>query len=224
MGVAVEPGYKEYSVDKKQPELRVRRTRKLLWKALIELTTEKGYDSVTVKDITGRAMINRVTFYRHYEDKNDLLMRGMDEIMDDLNERSEPPLTDWRISLHEPPSNALVFFEHVWEYAQFYRVMLGKRGVPELGERMQRHIDTLFQERIELVRHSESSRLSKTLVPTDLAVYSISTTVLAIAKWWVNNDLPCTAHDIAMYTTRLIVLGAYRSIGVEFELPAELRV
>lgn len=211
-------------MEKKQPELRVRRTRKLLWKALIELTTEKGYDSVTVKDITERAMINRVTFYRHYEDKNDLLMRGMDEIMDDLSERSEPPLSHWRVSLDEPPSNALVFFEHVQEYSQFYRVMLGKRGVPELGERIRRHIDTLFQERIELVRHTESSRLGKTLVPTELAVHSISTTVLSIAEWWVANELPCTAHEIAIYTTRLIVLGAYRSIGVEFELPAGLRV
>ncbi|HEX2906841.1 MAG TPA: TetR family transcriptional regulator, partial [Phototrophicaceae bacterium] len=54
-------------------DLRVRRTRKLLQQALIELTVEKGFAAVTVRDITERAMVNRSTFYRHYLDKYELL-------------------------------------------------------------------------------------------------------------------------------------------------------
>ena len=50
-------------------DLRVRRTRKLLQQALIEGTVEKGFAALTVRDITGRAMVNRSTFYRHYLDK-----------------------------------------------------------------------------------------------------------------------------------------------------------
>ncbi len=47
------------------PNLRVRRTRKLLRNALISLTMEKGFAAVTVRDITERAMVNRGTFYHH---------------------------------------------------------------------------------------------------------------------------------------------------------------
>lgn len=53
-------------------DLRVLRTRKLLQQAFIELTVEKGFATLTVRDITKRAMVNRSTFYRHYLDKYDL--------------------------------------------------------------------------------------------------------------------------------------------------------
>jgi hypothetical protein len=61
-------------------DLRVQRTRKLLQQALIELTVEKGFAAITVRDITKRAMVNRSTFYRHYLDKFDLLEQYMNEL------------------------------------------------------------------------------------------------------------------------------------------------
>ncbi|MEO0596467.1 MAG: TetR/AcrR family transcriptional regulator [Chloroflexota bacterium] len=48
---------------------RVRRTRKLLKQAFVELMHEKGFNAMTVQDIADRADINRTTFYDHYEDK-----------------------------------------------------------------------------------------------------------------------------------------------------------
>lgn len=51
---------------------RVRRTRKLLKQAFMEIMSEKGFDAMTVQDITDRADINRATFYAHYTDKYEL--------------------------------------------------------------------------------------------------------------------------------------------------------
>jgi AcrR family transcriptional regulator len=51
---------------------RVRRTRKLLQDALLELLAEKSFDAITVQDIADRSTINRATFYTHYVDKYDL--------------------------------------------------------------------------------------------------------------------------------------------------------
>lgn len=51
---------------------RVRRTRKLLQDALVELLGEKSFDAITVQDIAARSTINRATFYVHYADKYDL--------------------------------------------------------------------------------------------------------------------------------------------------------
>jgi AcrR family transcriptional regulator len=48
---------------------RVRRTRQLLEGAFLELIEEKSLQSITVRDITDRATINRTTFYAHFEDK-----------------------------------------------------------------------------------------------------------------------------------------------------------
>ena len=56
----------------KKTDLRVRRTNKMIIEAFIQLVEEKGYDQITVQDISQRAMINRATFYAHYKDKQDL--------------------------------------------------------------------------------------------------------------------------------------------------------
>ncbi|NRY62965.1 TetR/AcrR family transcriptional regulator [Clostridium beijerinckii] len=52
---------------------RVKRTRDLIINAFISLITKKGFDSITVKDITTVATINRATFYAHFTDKYALL-------------------------------------------------------------------------------------------------------------------------------------------------------
>lgn len=59
--------------DKKREDPRVKRTRKLLSQAFLELMQEKGFQAITVQDIADRAGVNRATFYAHYEDKFDLL-------------------------------------------------------------------------------------------------------------------------------------------------------
>lgn len=58
---------------------RVKRTRKLLLDALVELMAEKSFQSITVQDVAERATVNRATFYAHFEDKFallDALMHG----------------------------------------------------------------------------------------------------------------------------------------------------
>jgi len=51
---------------------RVIRTRKLLLEAFINLMQSQEFQSITVQDITDKAVINRATFYAHFADKYDL--------------------------------------------------------------------------------------------------------------------------------------------------------
>ena len=52
---------------------RVKRTRNLLEHAFLDVTAEKGFQAVSVQDITERAGVNRATFYAHFPDKYALL-------------------------------------------------------------------------------------------------------------------------------------------------------
>src|SRR5260370_35608344 len=63
---------------------RVRRTQQLLARALIALTLEKGYEAVTIRDITERADIGYATFFRHYRDKDQLLEDVLDVVLSEL--------------------------------------------------------------------------------------------------------------------------------------------
>jgi AcrR family transcriptional regulator len=60
---------------------RVRRTRSLLHRALIELMLEHRYERITVRDILARADVGRSTFYAHFRDKDDLLLVSSTEYL-----------------------------------------------------------------------------------------------------------------------------------------------
>ena len=53
-------------------DLRVIKTRNNIKSSFIQLLREKDFNEITVQDILDKALINRKTFYNHYQDKYDL--------------------------------------------------------------------------------------------------------------------------------------------------------
>ena len=62
-------------------DLRIQRTRKFIMDAFMDLSSEKDFKDITVKDIATEAMINRATFYYHFEDIYDLLEKVLSEVL-----------------------------------------------------------------------------------------------------------------------------------------------
>ena len=52
---------------------RIKRTRGLILGAFESLIAEKGFESISVQDVTDQAQVNRATFYAHFADKYALL-------------------------------------------------------------------------------------------------------------------------------------------------------
>ena len=52
---------------------RVKRTRAMLVQAFMEVVSERGFQAISVQDITEKAGVNRTTFYLHFADKFSLL-------------------------------------------------------------------------------------------------------------------------------------------------------
>ena len=63
---------------------RVRKTKRQLRQALMDLMSEKPSKSISVRELAERADINRGTFYIHYKDVSDLLQRLEDEMAERL--------------------------------------------------------------------------------------------------------------------------------------------
>src|SRR5262245_47432298 len=68
------------SVKDRAPDRRVQRTRRLLHDALMSCILEKKYELISVQDILDRADIGRSTFYTHFQDKDDLLLSGFENL------------------------------------------------------------------------------------------------------------------------------------------------
>ena len=56
-----------------KPNRQVQRTKSWIFEAVMLLMDEKPYDKITVSDITEKAGIARQTFYRNYDDKDDVI-------------------------------------------------------------------------------------------------------------------------------------------------------
>lgn len=58
----------------KKKDLRVVKTYRVLYDALLELLEDNSFEEIKVSDICKKALINRSTFYSHYNDKYELLV------------------------------------------------------------------------------------------------------------------------------------------------------
>ncbi|HNP73023.1 MAG TPA: TetR/AcrR family transcriptional regulator [Kouleothrix sp.] len=189
-------------------DLRVQRTRKLLREALIDLTTEKGFAALTVQDITERAMVNRATFYRHYEDKYDLAMSTIGEVLADLKlPEDSPPLDE---QAHDQPAAALVsLFEHMAAHFKFYRTMLGKDTFPQLEWRIRGHVEELMRQRLAAAGYDQR----QTRLPFDLCMSATVSMAIGVIKWWIEQKMPYSPQQMALWLPQLNILGLQYALG-----------
>ncbi len=189
-------------------DLRVRRTRKLIQNALIELTIEKGFSAVTVRDIAQRAMVNRATFYRHYQDKYDLLDKYMDDLYAMLDTPEEPAT---QVGVPEkPPAGLVRMLEHVQAHADFYRVMLGKRGDPGFVQRIREYIEKRMRASLStMVPQDQLNQPS-----FDLCLKYISSAGVGAIEWWLENDLPYSPWQMATLAVQLSMADVRFFLGL----------
>src|SRR5947209_10932853 len=103
---------------------RVRRTQQLLAKALIALTLEKGYEAVTIRDITELADIGYATFFRHYRDKDELLKDVLNVVLAELVDLLYPATVGT-----DPTAIGTLLFRYVQEHSEVVRVLVGSHSL-----------------------------------------------------------------------------------------------
>lgn len=105
---------------------RVRKTKKQLRLALMELLAEKSAKSISVRELAERADINRGTFYIHYRDVGDLLQRLEDEMADRLTALCKEHKPEDSTGEQFPFLRDLYRF--ILDNADLCRVLLGPNG------------------------------------------------------------------------------------------------
>lgn len=171
---------------------RVRRTQHALARALIALTLERGYDAVTIRDITDRADVGYATFFRHYRDKEALLLDVSEVVLAELMELLRLPADQG-----DAPTLGTLLFRYVGEHAQVCRVLLSSRGSPALVERItETGVRSMLAERT--VR-------AESPVPAEVAAYHLVASSIALLRWWLEHDMPYPAERMGLIYSDLIV-------------------
>jgi len=207
---------------KNKTDRRIQRTKQALQKSLLELIKEKGYDSISVEEITQRANVGRATFYLHYKDKEDLLV---DEFSELANERartlSEIPFSAWLPDLENPehaieskPTEPfLMVFQHVANHADIYRILLQNEKSDRILERIRKIVAQSIAEFMQTKIENDPIPILFE-VPIDLLAAYFSGALLSCVDWWLEQDTAYSAEEMTRMFQRLFFPGARKIVGV----------
>jgi len=209
-------------VDRNQ-DRRVKRTRQVIRDAFIALVGQKGFEAVTVQEITEAADIHRSTFYFHFQDKYDLLEQCNREMFQAFGEALAPPDCrpgeECRFNWHE---GLVRHFEHIADNADYYKVMLGENGVPGVAKQLQRIIEDVFYRKLVFLNQADRAPME---TPAEALSRFVAAAHLGLIAWWLESDLLYRPAHMARWLGELIEHGPLRSDGaIRGGAPGPVRV
>lgn len=201
-------GYKSYKcvewgagMDSKFTDLRTRRTYKFLTDALFELIAERPFEEISVTDICNKAMVHRTTFYKHFEDKYQLLRVSFlaekktfaDMCKDEVADGSDPNLYYTRL--------IRLMFEYVSKKKDLFRLVIFQTHNNCMTDLLQ---DTIVS---YLNDHFKQDTLKYNIhykVPIPMMAEYFAGAAIAMAVWWLENDMKISIDQMVDYMNFII--------------------
>ncbi len=177
---------------------RVKRTRELLQKSLIDLIGERGYDAITIQDIVDRADVARTTFYVHYTSKDDLFVSCHEVIVSAFQSGPLHPLSREELLSPKAPPGMTAAYQHLEDArARLYPIFQGKDGSLIL-----RRIRDWSAQEIEANLRAVFTETDSN-VPFDLLATYLAGAQMAVVQWLLEKRQPHTAQTLAQTFHRL---------------------
>lgn len=173
---------------------RVRRSRRLLGDALLQLVTEKPFGEISVQDIADRADMNRATFYLHFHSKEALLLSALTERFDELV-GSFGEISPDRPLWQEPQIDALVF-NHVADNARIYKALLDDPNLGLVIHAIIGYVATFNEQKFIASLPADS----QPTIPIPILAHHIGGSLYALIHWWLRNDMPYSPAEMAEMT------------------------
>jgi AcrR family transcriptional regulator len=176
----------------KKEDRRIQRTRQQLLQALFSLIQDKGFEAVTVQDIIDRANVGRSTFYVHFVDKEDLLVKAMDPFSADLKERQRKALGARAVSRQLAFAFSHQLFAHADGHREVFRAVVGKQSALIL----QRHFQRM---QVELVREEVKAlcpRDHNSPVLLEAVAQTVASALWGLLTWWMDGRRRMTVDEV----------------------------
>lgn len=180
---------------------RVVKTHHSLAQSLIKLSLQRGYDTITIRDITEHAKVGYATFFRHYADKESLLSDVLTVFIAELTE-----LLNSQIEKSDVAQQGEVIFAYIQKHKALSRLLLTSRSRAEVVRAIQRSQNNMSS---VLTGASE-----KSAVPTAIAYHHWISATISLIEWWLENENSLTPQRMGEIYRDLIVLPTLR-IGLE---------
>ncbi len=179
-------------------DLRIIKTKKILFDTLLKLMKQKNFDKIKISDICDEALINRSTFYAHYADKYELL----DNLVEDLKLSLLKDLEENQniISSKEYIMKLLsILIDHIDEKKEIYSaIILNNRN----GFLIDFLVDIIERESSERLKNNDD--IIKSQLPLDIIVKFYSGGLINICLSWLTQKDKYTKEELLKYINKLI--------------------
>lgn len=182
---------------------RVKRTHKLLADAFFELIQEKPYEAITIKEITERADIAYATFFRHYQDKDDLFLTILDDDVGELKVRMAA------ITPHsaDGDESCASLFRHIQNKEVLYRSLFSGPGTAVVREQMKAwYVEQLLQT-------NEAYYTPTSTIPFEIAANHMAAGCVELIDWWLNHDMQYSAERMGDILCQLVINGTWQIVA-----------
>lgn len=173
----------------KSEDQRVVRTRKQLRDSFIKLVNKRGFDDVSIRDVTRHAGVGYRTFFRHYRDTRELLEDALADFISELRQVLLPPDT-----LDMTERNVITMFHFSEKNADLFRALY---RAPFFEESSELFID--FGKKVG--RHT----FAPSHIPVDIVETHFLYSMMNLQRWWLENGMPIPADEMGRYAHDLIV-------------------
>lgn len=180
----------------KKVDLRVIKTKKILYETLIELMKTKTFEEIKVSDICTKALINRSTFYTHYDDKYELLLEFINSLKEEfVNELSKNKNI---LNTREYYLEMIrLFLDHIENKKDIYNAIM-------INNRNSIMMDILSSvANNEVIKKMESSNIS-TKVPANIIAKFYLGGVLNLGIEWLRDTNKNSKEEIIKYLEILL--------------------
>lgn len=186
---------------------RKNRTKEHFQLALINLIKEKGFHSVTVKDIVHEAKYNRSTFYTHYQDKfelaEDLISNMLKGMMESVG---EPYQLKQQIHTDELTERYFNIISYIYKNRNFFELITYQDTLPDLHTRFPQTIINL---------PGKVSIWGNNNLPVDMDYFKRYTSygLYGLVARWINTDFETSQEE---FIKEVIQLSRTHIASVKF--------
>lgn len=184
----------QVSMQQSTVDRRVAKTRQALMSAFVELVLTRGYEGLTVEQISRKANVGRSTLYLHFTGKEDLLRHSMRNVSGRM-----AACVDGEVAPRHLASLLEHFREQRFVNGAFFRDPIRALWVRALA--------ALIEPRLSAAQKTGGARA---LVPRRLLALMVAETQIALVTHWLDGRFALTPELVAatlIANTRALLAG-----------------
>ncbi|MBE7036837.1 MAG: TetR/AcrR family transcriptional regulator [Ruminococcaceae bacterium] len=183
---------------------RQRKSREAIFKAFIELLSEKNVNHITVGEIIERADIGRATFYAHFETKDFLLKALCRELFCHIFDSADGNENNHKhiFNCNAPDSVFLHLFQHLSNNDNHILDLLACQNNELFLRYFKEELIKLMEGFPQLLQSEHSAEL-----PTSFWLNHLASTLVETVHWWIENKRKESPEEITKFF--------YSAIGIK---------